>query len=167
MLALVAATFLESRSRRPVAPRVALTVHCCTSAVIFTVLALAAGAAAPPADPMAWAAIGWIVVLSTFGGYGLYWLVLRRSGVVGVNTLMFLIAPVTAVWGALMYGEPFGLPTAAGLAIALTAVLIVGHGADRGERAPAADGLPACPDLTPAEPVGSPRTTVPAPCGRP
>ncbi|GAA4621995.1 hypothetical protein GCM10023196_012420 [Actinoallomurus vinaceus] len=42
-----------------------------------------------------------------------------------VNTLMFLIAPVTAVWGALMFGEPFGMRTAIGLATALAAVAVV------------------------------------------
>ncbi|KAF4408991.1 MULTISPECIES: DMT family transporter [Streptomyces] len=125
MLSLVAATMLESRSRHRVEPRVALTVHCATSAAVFTGLAVVTGAAVPPAEPSFWLAVGWLVVLSTFGGYGLYWLVLRRSGVMRVNTLMFLMAPVTAVWGALMFGEPFGPQTAIGLAIGLAAVAVV------------------------------------------
>ncbi|MFF9205439.1 DMT family transporter [Streptomyces sp. NPDC014986] len=128
MCSLVAATFLESRSRTRVAPLVSLTVHCTTSAVVFSALAVSAGAATPPAGLSFWAAISWLVVLPTFGGYGLYWLLLRRSGVTGVNTLMFLMAPVTAVWGALMFGEPFGPQTALGLAVGLTAVVIVRRG---------------------------------------
>ncbi len=89
-------------------------------------------------------AVAWLVALSTFGGYGLYWLILKRSGVTKVNTLMFLMAPVTAVWGALMFGEPFGLQTALGLAVCLAAVIVVHRGdgrrgtdrtAARGERA--------------------------------
>ncbi|MCX4649584.1 MULTISPECIES: DMT family transporter [unclassified Streptomyces] len=128
MFSLVAATFLESRSRARVAPAVSLTVHCATSAVIFTALAVSAGAAKPPAELSFWAAITWLVALSTFGGYGLYWLILRRSGVTKVNTLMFLMAPVTAVWGALMFGEPFGPQTASGLAVGLAAVVIVHRG---------------------------------------
>ncbi|WP_405612462.1 DMT family transporter [Streptomyces sp. NBC_01508] len=129
MLSLVAATFLESRSRRAVAPSVAMTIHCGTSAVVFTVLAAVAGAAVPPAEASFWVAVGWLVGLATFGGYGLYWLVLRRSGVLRVNTLMFLMAPVTAVWGALVFGEPFGPQTAAGLTVALVAVVVVRGGA--------------------------------------
>ncbi|MET7901139.1 DMT family transporter [Streptomyces sp. NPDC005336] len=128
MGSLVAATFLESRSRTRVAPAVSMTVHCTTSAVIFTALAVGVGAAKPPAELSFWAAISWLVALSTFGGYGLYWLILRRSGVTKVNTLMFLMAPVTAVWGALMFGEPFGPQTALGLAIGLAAVVIVYRG---------------------------------------
>ncbi|SES32452.1 DMT family transporter [Streptomyces qinglanensis] len=128
MLSLVAATFLEGRSRTDVSPEVPLAVHCATSAVIFTVLAVAAGSAAPPAEPAFWTAVAWLVVLSTFGGYGLYWLILRRSGVTKVNTLMFLMAPVTAVWGAIMFGEHFGVRTALGLAVCLAAVALVHRG---------------------------------------
>ncbi len=135
MLSLVAATFLESRSRSRVAPSVSLTVHCATSAVLFTALALGAGAAAPPAEGAFWVAVAWLVGLSTFGGYGLYWLILKRSGVTEVNTLMFLMAPVTAVWGALMFGEPFGVQTALGLAVCLAAVVIVHRGGGRGNAA--------------------------------
>ncbi|RCV56998.1 DMT family transporter [Marinitenerispora sediminis] len=142
MVSLVAATFLEGRSRTRVAPAVSLTVHCATSAAVFTALAVAAGAARPPAEPSFWVAVSWLVALSTFGGYGLYWLILRRSGVTRVNTLMFLMAPVTAVWGALAFGEPFGPLTALGLAVGLAAVVIV----HRGEPRPAG----ACSRGTPA-----------------
>ncbi|MGA4846943.1 DMT family transporter [Streptomyces sp. G5(2025)] len=138
MLSLVAATFLDRRTTRPVGPVVSMTVHCLTSAVIFTALAVAARAATPPAELSFWVAIGWLVTLSTFGGYGLYWLILRRSGVTQVNTLMFLMAPVTALWGALMFGEPFGAQTVLGLAMGLAAVVVV----RRGER-PRASGVPA------------------------
>ncbi|MGW0845504.1 DMT family transporter [Streptomyces sp. NPDC002787] len=128
MFSLVAATFLESRSRTRVSPAVSMTVHCATSAVVFTLLAVGAGRAKPPAEASFWIAITWLVALSTFGGYGLYWLILRRSGVTEVNTLMFLMAPVTAVWGALMFGEPFGPHTALGLAVGLAAVIVVHRG---------------------------------------
>lgn len=129
MLSLVAATFVESRSHSRVEPMVALTVHCATSAVLFTGLALALGAAAPPTAPDFWLAVAWLVGLSTFGGYGLYWLVLRRRGLTQVNTLMFLMAPVTAVWGTLMFDEPFGPRTLLGLALGLSAVVVVQRGA--------------------------------------
>lgn len=112
---------------------VSMTVHAVTSAVVFTGLAAATGTVAPPASGSFWTAVVWLVVLSTFGGYGLYWLILRRSGVTKVNTLMFLMAPVTAVWGALMFGEPFGTQTVVGLALGLLAVAVV-HRGDRHNR---------------------------------
>ncbi|MFD4173778.1 DMT family transporter [Streptomyces anulatus] len=154
MLSLVAATFLESRSATRVAPSVSLTVHCAASTVVFTALAVGTGTALPPAELAFWGAVGWLVVLSTFGGYGLYWLILRRSGVTAVNTLMFLMAPVTAVWGALMFGEPFGPRTVLGLALGLVAVVVVHRGA-----APRGDGHAGDPARDPArDPVARGRT---------
>ncbi|MEV0224883.1 DMT family transporter [Streptomyces sp. NPDC050704] len=133
MLSLVAATFLDRRARADVHPMVSMTVHAVTSALIFTALAAGTGTVTPPASGSFWTAVVWLVVLSTFGGYGLYWLILRRSGVTKVNTLMFLMAPVTAVWGALMFGEPFGPQTAVGLTLGLLAVAVVHRGDDRGD----------------------------------
>lgn len=133
MLSLVAATFLDRRSRTRVTPAVSMTVHSATSALVFTTAALTTGTATPPATGSFWLATIWLVTLSTFGGYGLYWLVLQRSGVTAVNTLMFLMAPVTAVWGALMFGEPFTTQTASGLVIALTAVAVVRGASSRTE----------------------------------
>ncbi|MET7316262.1 MULTISPECIES: DMT family transporter [Streptomyces] len=130
MLSLVAATFVERRRPAPVGASVALTVHCGTSAVLFTALAACTGGMTPPADTRFWAAVALLVVPATFGGYGLYWLILRRSGVTEVNTLMFLMAPVTAVWGAVMFGEPLGPRSLLGLAITLAAVVVV-HRGDR------------------------------------
>ncbi|MCL7494041.1 DMT family transporter [Streptomyces sp. MCA2] len=146
MSSLVAATFLENRSRTRVAPSVSMTIHCTTSAVLFTALAAGTGSLQPPASLSFWVAVGWLVVLSTFGGYGLYWLILRRRGVTEVNTLMFLMAPVTALWGAAMFGEPFGPQTAAGLALGLAAVAVVHRGA--------------------ARPAGADTTASPPPCAR-
>ncbi|AJE86281.1 integral membrane protein [Streptomyces albus] len=144
MLALVAATFLQgSRAARAPSPVAALTVHVTTSAVVFSALALVTGTAVPPAEPRFWWAVAWLVVLSTFGGYGLYWLILRRSGVTRVNTLMFLMAPVTALWGALMFGETFGPGTVLGLALALAAVRVVHRGAAGSMSGPAAAETPA------------------------
>jgi len=125
MLCLVAATFVEQRAPASVSPLQGLAIHCSTSAVVFTLMALAAGQATPPGDIAFWTAMVWLVVLSTFGGYGLYWILLRRVGVARVNTLMFLIAPVTAVWGALMFGESFTAVTAVGLAVGIAAVMVV------------------------------------------
>ena len=132
MLSLVAATFLDRRSRTPVPPAVSMTVHCTTSALVFTAAALTTGAATPPATGTFWLATLWLITLSTFGGYGLYWLVLQRSGVTEVNTLMFLMAPVTAVWGAVRFGEPFTVQTGVGLGVALSAVAVVRTARARG-----------------------------------
>jgi drug/metabolite transporter (DMT)-like permease len=128
MLSLVASTLVERRARVRTPPLAALAVHCATSAAVFTALALATSDATPPASTGFWLATAWLVVLPTFGGYGLYWLLVERIGVTSVNGLLFLIAPVTSLWGAVMFGEPLTALTATGLAMALTAALVVGRG---------------------------------------
>ena len=130
MLSLVGSTLLERRAPEAVPPLRALTIHCATSAVVFSTLALATGAFVPPASGRFWLATTWLVVFSTFGGYGLYWLLVERIGVTPVNSLMFLIAPVTSVWGALMFGEPLTVVTVMGLGLTLVAAFVASRGED-------------------------------------
>ena len=154
MLALVAATFVEQRSPTPVAPLPALTIHCTASAVAFAAIAIAGGDAVPPAEPAFWIAVTWLIVFATLGGYGLYWVALRRGGVTSVNALMFLMAPTTAVWGAAMFGEPLGPATIAGLLICLAAVRIVRGGRDVTPARAGAARRPRVPS-TPAPPTAA------------
>jgi drug/metabolite transporter (DMT)-like permease len=125
MFCLVAATFLDRRAVSATPPMRALAIHCTTSAVVFTVLAGATGSALVPASARFWLAVAWLVAFSTLGGYGLYWYLLGRLGVTNVNTLMFLVPPVTTLWGAAVFGEPFTVATGAGLAVALAATWMV------------------------------------------
>lgn len=132
MLCLVAATLLERRGGSGPHPLRDLTIHCTTSAVVFAVVAVAGGAATVPGRPGFWVAVAWLIVFPTFGGYGLYWLLLDRVGITTVNSLMFLVPPVTTVWGALAFGEPVTPFTVGGLALALLATRLVAGGSRRG-----------------------------------
>ncbi|MFC8047485.1 DMT family transporter [Nocardia sp. NPDC057353] len=125
MLALVTATVLQRRIAEPPSAATSLAVHCTVSALTFTVAAVATGTAAPPSAPGFWLGTAWLILFATFGGYGLYWYLLARHDITWVNSLMFLVAPVTAVWGALAFGESFTLATATGLVIGTLAVLVV------------------------------------------
>jgi drug/metabolite transporter (DMT)-like permease len=127
MLSLVGSTFLERRAPVRTPPLQALAIHCTTSALLFTAMAVATGTASPPASQEFWVATTWLVVLPTFGGYGLYWFLVDRIGVTPVNSLMFLIAPVTSVWGALMFGEPLTVLTVSGLTLALVGAVTAGR----------------------------------------
>jgi drug/metabolite transporter (DMT)-like permease len=127
MLSFVASTIVERRSGVATPPLPALAIHLCTSVVAFAVLAVATGGVTPPASASFWLATAWLVVLPTFGGYGLYWVLVARIGVTRVSSLLFLMAPVTAAWGALVYGEPLTAVTVAGLALATFAAVVVGR----------------------------------------
>jgi drug/metabolite transporter (DMT)-like permease len=65
-------------------------------------------------------AIGWLVVLSTFGGYGSYLFVVRRSGATRASTLLYLTPPTTTLWSWLLLRQTPG--PLAGLGIAICAI---------------------------------------------
>jgi drug/metabolite transporter (DMT)-like permease len=125
MLSLVGATLLERRTRPAIGLVDALAVQAGVSAVLFTALALATGTLVPPADPSFWAAIAVLVVLAMFGGYGLYWINLARSGVARVSGLLYLTPPTTMVWAWLMFGGTIAPLSLAGVAICAVAVLLI------------------------------------------
>ncbi|MDT0344776.1 DMT family transporter [Streptomyces litchfieldiae] len=141
MAGLLAASFLERRARAPLSPVDALPVHCVVSAAAFAVVATAGGHAAPPVDGAFWVAVAWTVLLSTVGGYGLYWLSLRRHGVTWTSALIYLTPPVTALWAWAMFGEAPGPPAVVGMAVSLTAVMAAQPRRTTGEPARAAGDL--------------------------
>ncbi|MFC5237326.1 DMT family transporter [Pseudonocardia zijingensis] len=122
MAALSAGTVLERRWRPAESPLESLTAQTVLTAGVFVALAGAGGHLQPPADPGFWWAVAWVVVLSTFGGYGTYLLVLRRSGAVRVSTLLYLTPPTTMVWAFVMFGEVPGPLAVPGIAICAVGV---------------------------------------------
>lgn len=125
MLSLSAGTLLERRLALPVSLLESLTVQTLTAAVFFMTVATLDGHVQPPGDPRFWWSVLWVVALSTFGGYGSYMLVLRRSGATRVSTLLFLTPPTTALWAFLMFGTRPGLLALPGAAVCAVAVWLV------------------------------------------
>lgn len=130
MLSLVAATLVERRTRPGGNLVEALAVQCSVSAVLFVGLAAVTGTLAPPAEPGFWAAVAWVVTLSTLGGYGLYWVNLARTGVARVSALLYLTPPTTMLWTWWMFGDPVGPGPLVGLGVCLAAVWLVRSGTD-------------------------------------
>jgi len=149
-VALAAGTLLERRWRTGSAPIDGFVVQ--TGAAAAAVLALAAttGQLSPPADPTFWWAVAWTVVLSSFGGYGTYLLMLRRTGAMRTSTLLYLTPPVTALWVWAMFGQapaPLALPGAIAAAVGAALVLApprLSRSASRTRRdpCPSSPGLP-------------------------
>ncbi len=125
MACLIAATLLDRR--RPVEMPVltVLTVHALATSIALLVLCAATGTLIPPADPGFWAATALAAAVPSLIAYGLYWYLLRRVGVTVLNGLLFLVAPVTAVAGALMFAEALTPVTWAGFVLCATGVALV------------------------------------------
>jgi len=140
-LALSAGTLLDRRWRPAGSALDALTVQTVVTAALFVGTATVAGRLRPPDDPRFWWAVAWVVVLSSFGGYGVYLLVLRRSGATRASTVLYLTPPTTMVWAFLMFGDapgPLALPGSAVCAVGV--YLAVRRPAPRIVGPPAHDG---------------------------
>jgi drug/metabolite transporter (DMT)-like permease len=122
MLSLVTATLFERRTRPSVGVIEALAIQATISAVVLTAMAAATNTLTPPADPTFWVAIAILIVLAMFGGYGLYWVNLARSGIARVSALLYLTPPATMLWAWLMFGG--GLPLLSLLGIAVCAIAV-------------------------------------------
>lgn len=134
MLSLSAGTMLERRWRPGTALLDTLTVHCVVGAVAFLTSAALAGRLAPPMTSGFWLSVAWVVVLSTFGGYGCYLLTLRRLGATGVSTLLYLTPPTTMLWAFVMFGDGIGWLAVAGMLVCAVSVWLVLGAQRRGDR---------------------------------
>jgi drug/metabolite transporter (DMT)-like permease len=139
MACLITGTFVERRREAPLPVLTTLTVHVSVTAAALVVLAACTGTLLPPAVPEFWLAAALSALVPTMISYGLYWWLMRRLGITAVNALLFLVAPVTALAGAVLLGEPLTVVTVLAFAlcaVGVTAVLI----GDR-KRDPHRDGL--------------------------
>ncbi|MEU8796905.1 DMT family transporter [Spirillospora sp. NPDC048819] len=145
MLSLVGATLFERRVRPAADLPEALAVQAGVSAVLFSGLASADGALVPPADPVFWTAVAILVVIAMFGGYGLYWVNVRRTGVARVSALLYLTPPTTMLLGWVMFGSTLTPMSLLGVLVCAAAVTVA-------LRAPAAR----LPEIRPARASGAP-----------
>lgn len=144
MLALVAATLLERTAKLDTPLPDAMVVQCLTSLGLFGVLALTTGVAAPPAAGSFWTAVAWTVVLSHLGGYGFYWLTVRRTSATRAASLLYLTPPTTMLLALVMFADPIDPQGLLGTAVCLVSVAAVQLGGRittrRGSSAPVPSG---------------------------
>jgi drug/metabolite transporter (DMT)-like permease len=94
--------------------RLALQLSAAAGLFLVAALILEPGLPAPPpASSNAWLALGWLIALSTFGGYGFFVASLGRFGVTWTSGLIALTPAMTLGMNAVLFGER---PDALGLA---------------------------------------------------
>lgn len=114
----------------------AMAIQAGVSAVGFLIWCILAGDVMPPANAGFALAVAWTVALSTFGAYGVYMLVIRRSGPTRASILLYLTPPTTMLWALLMFGDPVTVFGLAGLAVSAIGVWLFARPAPAPRPAP-------------------------------
>lgn len=128
MLSLTSGTVLTRRLRPPENLFQTITMQAMVTAVLLMGPALVFGQASPPANGQFWAAVGWLLVLASLGGYVMYVFVTKTEGATVVSTLLYLTPPTTMLWAFLMFGEPITPIGLLGLLVSAVGVLLVVRG---------------------------------------
>jgi len=102
-----------------------LWLQCFVSSFAFAAIEGSQGSLMPiPTAGFAMSVL-WTVGLSTLGGYGLYWVCLRRTSATRVASVLYLSPPITMLWAWAMFDEPLSWEMAAGMAISATGIWMV------------------------------------------
>jgi drug/metabolite transporter (DMT)-like permease len=102
-----------------------LWLQCFVSSIAFAIVEGTQGSLAPiPSTGFALSVL-WTVGLSTVGGYGLYWICLRRATATRVASVLYLSPPVTMVWAWAMFNEPLSWQMVCGMLVSGVGIWLV------------------------------------------
>lgn len=100
-----------------------ISIHCLTGAVLFGICAvLQDGGLHPPMTRDFAIGMIWLVLLSTFGAYSIYYTSLRLFPASRVSAAIYLSPPVTMIWAWALFAEPLTIAMFGGLAVTLVGV---------------------------------------------
>jgi drug/metabolite transporter (DMT)-like permease len=102
-----------------------LWLQCCVSGLAFALIEGTQGSLAPIANTGFVLSVLWTAGLSTMGGYGLYWLCLRRASATRVASVLYLSPPITMLWAWAMFDEPLSWQMASGMAVSAVGIWLV------------------------------------------
>jgi drug/metabolite transporter (DMT)-like permease len=128
MMSLAIATVWRERSSSSEAPLNLLStlwIHCIVSLFAFACLQGLQGSLMPIMTAGFGLSVAWTAILSTLGGYGLYWACLRRSSATRVSSVLFLSPSVTLVWAWAMFSEPLSWSMVVGTVVSGFGVLLM------------------------------------------
>lgn len=127
MLSLAVATLWQKGSRvsQSMDLLANLWLQCLVSSFAFAIIEGCQGSLAPIPTAGFALSVLWTASLPTFGGYGLYWICLRRSSSTRVTTVLYLSPPITMLWAWAMFNEPLSWQMASGMAISSIGIWLV------------------------------------------
>jgi drug/metabolite transporter (DMT)-like permease len=105
--------------------RPALCVQYTTAGTLFTLAAFAFETRVVRWTPEFLFALGWLVLVLSFGAIWLLYFLIRRSAATRVISFFYLTPPVTALLAWLFFSEGLSPPALLGMAICVTGVFLV------------------------------------------
>ncbi len=100
-----------------------LCLQCLSAAAVFALPAWQQGGLLPVPNAGFVGGVLWLVLVATFGAWGLYYLALRQRSAARVTAILYLSPPVTMVWAWLMFDEPLSWAMAVGLVLSLCGIV--------------------------------------------
>ncbi|WP_434557369.1 DMT family transporter [Pseudomonas sp. Z5-35] len=136
MLSLAAATLWQKQlpASQSIGLLPNLWLQCCVSGLAFALIEGVQGSLAPIPSTGFVLSVVWTAGLSTMGGYGLYWLCLRRATATRVASVLYLSPPITMLWAWAMFDEPLSWLMALGMAVSAVGIWMVMRDEARGRR---------------------------------
>ena len=124
LVSITAGTLYQKRFLGPCDVRAANLVQLAAAFAVTVPLALLEG------EAMRWngqllGAMAWSVLGLTLGGSSLLYLLIQRGAATAVTSLMYLVPPCTALMAWMLFREPIGLTTLAGMGLAALGVSLV------------------------------------------
>lgn len=117
---LAVATIHEKRSAPVQVPALTgLFIQVCATVPVFALLALQEGSLQPSLAPGFAMAAAWLAVVGTLGGYGFYWLCLRRFSIQRISGALFLTPGITMIWASIQFDDPLAASALIGVALTL------------------------------------------------
>ena len=102
-----------------------LWLQCCVSGIVFAVVEGVQGGLAPIPGTGFALSVAWTAGLSTLGGYGLYWVCLRRASETRVASVLYLSPPVTMLLAWIMFDEPLSWQMVSGMVVSGIGIWVV------------------------------------------
>jgi len=128
VLSLAAATLFEkARPGAAMPATTALFIQVCAVIPVFALLAGLEGELRPPISADFVSGVLWLVIFSTFGGYGFYWLCLQRFSMQRISGALFLTPPVTLLWAWMQFGDPLSASALLGIGLTLVGLPLLGR----------------------------------------
>ncbi len=117
---LAVATIHEKRSEPVQLPALTgLFIQVCATLPVFALLAWQEGSLQPTLAPGFALAAAWLAIAGTLGGYGFYWLCLRRFSIQRISGALFLTPGITMIWACLQFGDPLTASALIGVGLTL------------------------------------------------